>query len=220
MLSKSTFFAGLALVLGIAVSTPACAQVWGGRDRDRDDRAWERNDYSRQAYDNGYRRGMDRGERDARSQRVADFRYERDYRDGDWGYNGRYGSRDYYRESFRRGFEAGYRAGYSRYGGYGNEGRAVPRYGYPGAYPDRGPYTSGRYGYGNDIAFRNGYDDGLEKGRKDGRSGKSYNLLRHDWYRDGDRHYKHEYGSRERYRDLYRDGFRQGYDAAYRGGRW
>src|SRR5512147_1263209 len=198
MLGKSTWLTGLAAVLALSVGVPAGAQVWGS-PRDRDQRAWGQNDYSRQAYDNGYRRGLDRGERDGRSRRPMNFRDERDYRNGDWGYNGRYGPRDYYRQSFRSGFEAGYRTGYGRYGGYGyGEGRPVPRYGYPdaGRYPDYGRYPDrdgryggyGSYGYGN-IAFQNGYSDGLEKGQKDWRNRKSYDILRHDWYRDGDHHY-------------------------------
>lgn len=223
MLSKSAFLTGLATVLALSVGAPAGAQVWDTRDRDRDQRAYGQDDHSRPAYDNGYRRGMDRGERDGRSRRPMNYRDEREYRDGDWGYNGRYGPRDYYRQSFRRGFEAGYRAGYTRYGGGYNEGRAVPRYGYPdtGRYPDNGRYPNrdGRYG-GNTIAFQNGYNDGIEKGQKDWRSRKSPDILRHDWYRDGDHHYKREYGPRELYRNAYRDGFKQGYDSAYRGGRF
>lgn len=229
MFSKSTWLAGVSALLMLTVGAPAGAQVWGGRDRDRDrDRSWGQNDYSRQAYDNGYRRGVERGERDGRSGRAMNYRDEGDYRNGDWGYNRRYGSRDYYRESFRSGFEAGYRNGYGRYarGGYGyGDGRAVPRNGYPGggAYPvPNGRYGAGGYGYSNDIGYQNGYRDGIEKGEKDWRSRKAYDVLRHDWYRDGDRHYKREYGPRDMYRNAYRDGFKQGYDQAFRGGggRW
>src|SRR5512147_1187144 len=170
MLGKSTWLTGLAAVLALSVGVPAGAQVWGS-PRDRDQRAWGQNDYSRQAYDNGYRRGLDRGERDGRSRRPMNFRDERDYRNGDWGYNGRYGSRDYYRQAFRSGFEAGYYAGYNRYNrsGYGN-GRAVPRppvYGNndPYGYPSNGGYgypTNRGYGYGyaGDIGYQNGYRDG------------------------------------------------------------
>jgi hypothetical protein len=231
MLSKSTWLTGLATLVMLSVGLPAGAQVWGGTPGgDRDDGRWGQND-SRAAYDNGYRRGLERGERDGRDRRPMNYRDEKDYRNGDWGYDRRYGSRDYYRQAFRSGFEAGYSASYSRYGGYGQaNGRAVPR-GYPGSapypngrYPDRtGGY--GRpdgygYGYANNIAFQNGYRDGLEKGDKDWRSRKSYDVLRHDWYRDGDRHYKKEYGPRNQYKDAYRAGFKQAYDQAFRGGRY
>jgi hypothetical protein len=230
MQTKSSLLTGLAAILVLSVGAPAGAQVWGGT-RDRDQRAWGQNDYSRQAYDNGYRRGVERGERDGRDRRAMNYRDERDYRNGDWGYNSRYGPRDYYRQAFRNGFEAGYADGYNRYArGYGagryGEGRAVPRYGYPdaGRYPDygRGPDRNGRYGspgygYGSNIAVQNGYTDGLEKGRKDARERKSYDVLRHSWYRNGDRHYEREYGLRDLYKAAYRDGFKRGYDEAYRG---
>ncbi len=223
MNTKPVLFAGLAAVLVLGLGAPASAQVWGGRDRD--DRAYRQDDYSRQAYDNGYRRGMDRGERDGRSHRTMNYRDDRDYRNGDWGYNDRYGPRDYYRDSFRRGFEAGYRAGYSRYYGGGYDGRAVPGYGYPDRYPNDGRYGTyggyNRYGYAGNIGYRNGYNDGIEKGREDTRKHRSYDILRHGWYRGGDRHYEREYGPKDLYRNAYREGFKQGYDAAYRGGyRW
>jgi hypothetical protein len=233
MLSRSLQLGGLAAVLMLAVGcTPVHAQVWGGdRDHDRD-RGYYGQNYQRQAYDNGYRRGMDRGERDGRDGRAMNFRDEKDYRNGDWGYNSRYGPRDYYRQSFRSGFEAGYYAGYNRYsrgayGGYGTYGgRAVPRppvYGNGGpVYGNTGAYgypSNSRYGYAGDIGYQNGYRDGLEKGQKDWRDRKSYDVLRHDWYRDGDRHYKKEYGYKQDYENAYRAGFKRGYDEAFRGGR-
>jgi hypothetical protein len=58
--------------------------------------------------------------------------------------------------------------------------------------------------------------DGYEKGREDARDRDSYDVLRHKWYREGDRHYKSEYGSRQQYENLYREGFKDGYDRGYR----
>jgi hypothetical protein len=226
MVSRSTSF-GLAVVMILAVGAPASAQVWGGGSRSEPwggDSRYGQGDYRRQAYDNGYRRGMDRGERDGRDGRPMNYRDEKDYRNADWGYNGRYGSRDYYRPAFRSGFEAGYSDGYNRYARYGSRGRALPRppaYGndrYPDArYPANGRYGD-RYGYAGDIGYQNGYRDGLEKGQKDLRGRKSYDVLRHDWYRDGDRHYEKEYGPRDDYRNAYRSGFQRGYDESFRGG--
>ena len=40
----------------------------------------------------------------------------------------------------------------------------------------------------------------------------------HREYRDGDRGYKDDYGSRELYKQNYREGFREGYESGYRGG--
>jgi flagellar biosynthesis/type III secretory pathway protein FliH len=106
----------------------------------------------------------------------------------------------------------------------------VPRpdpYGYPGGYgaPNRspgrdpyygsqGPYSNGRYGY--DAAYPNGFNDGVEKGREDARKRRSYDPLRHSWYRSADRNYHREYGAKQQYQDLYRQGFREGYDRGYR----
>ena len=230
MHAKSTWLTGVAAVVMLSVGAPASAQIWGGWGRDRDrDRTWDRGDVSRMAYDNGYRRGLERGERDGRDRRAMNYRDERDYRDADWGYNSRYGSRGQYRQAFRDGYERGYVAGYNRYARGGGYGRAVPRQGYPdyGRYPapnDRYGYPNGRYGggygYGYEAAFENGYRDGIEKGEKDWRDRRSHDMLRHDWYRDGDRHYRREYGNRDEYKRSYREGFKQGYDQAFRGGRW
>ena len=103
-------------------------------------------------------------------------------------------------------------------------GRAIPRP-YP-PYPDRYPSTDrypssrypnsrGTYRYGN-VAFDNGYNDGLDKGREDARDRDSYDPNRHSRYRSADHGYEKRYGSKDDYRQVYRDGFRDGYDDAYR----
>jgi hypothetical protein len=66
----------------------------------------------RVAYDNGYRDGLEEGHRDVHRDRPYGlWRCDR-FRDGDHGYNGRFGSRDAYRTDYRSGFRAGYDAGY------------------------------------------------------------------------------------------------------------
>jgi hypothetical protein len=184
------------------------------------------------AYDNGYRAGLDVGARDARDGRAFDVRRHDEYRDGDRGYDRSYGNRGQYKQDFRAGFDRGYSDGYSR---YGRGGRAIPRdrgYGYPGAsrypdygrYPDNGRYpdryppypsTSGGYGYYS-AAYDRGFSEGYEKGRDDGRDGRQFEVERHKCYREGDRGYRREYGSRDRYKVEYRDAFRQGYERGYR----
>jgi hypothetical protein len=183
----------------------------------------------RGAYDNGYREGLAEGERDG-SRRVA-ARYEdnRTWQRADKGYNRSYGELERYRQQFRVGFSEGYQAAYSRYGAYGNgtygNGRAVPRqdtYGYPGgygnSYPNRGvdPYYGGQARYGSGAAYPNGLNDGVEKGREDARKQRSFDPLRHDWYREGTRHYKSEYGPKQQYANVYREAFREGYERGYR----
>jgi hypothetical protein len=95
-------------------------------------------------------------------------------------------------------------------------GRAIPR---PVPYPDRNPGrypdSRGTYRYSN-IAFDNGYNDGLDKGREDARDRDSYDLNRHSRYRSADHGYEKRYGSKDEYREVYREGFRAGYNNAYR----
>ena len=77
------------------------------------------------------------------------------------------------------------------------------------------------YGYGySGPAFENGARDGYEKGLEDIRKNRSFDPLRHSWYRSGDRHYEREYGFKDDYKDTYRRGFQQGYERAFQGGRY
>jgi hypothetical protein len=102
--------------------------------------------------------------------------------------------------------------------------RAIPR---PGRYPNNSPFPQGRYPsnrypntrgtyrYAN-VAFDNGYNDGLDKGREDARDRDSYDPNRHSRYRDADHGYEKRYGLKDEYREVYRDGILAGYDEAYR----
>jgi hypothetical protein len=210
-----------ALAVGaLLLTAPACVTAYG---QPRGGYYGGYDDARRYAYDNGYRRGLDHGVADARSGRAGNYRNDRDYRDADWGYDRRFGSRGQYRQQFRRGYEIGYREGYGRYGGgygYGSGGRAVPRDGRYGAprsgYPDS---RYGGYGYAS-PAYDKGRRDGYEKGYDDGKDGDRFDPVRHKWYREGDRDYNSRYGSREQYKAAYRDAFRQGYDEGYREGRY
>jgi len=84
---------------------------------------------------------------------------------------------------------------------------------YP-AYPDNNRNSG--YGY-NSVPYDNGYRDGLEKGREDAGDRDSYDPVRHNWYRSGDRGYNSRYGTKDSYKLAYRDGFEAGYEQAYRG---
>ena len=182
------------------------------------------------------------GYQDEKAFRNADKGYHREY-----GSVERY--RQSFRTGFEAGYSEGYQRYVPNYG-YGNgngrygNGRAVPRGDsgvwyppntypntyppntYPNTYPNRGPvYPSnpgsyGRYGGYNDIAFQNGVNDGYQKGLDDARRNRTFDPLRQDWYRSGDRHYDSRYGSREQYKDVYRQGFRDGYDQGYRSVRY
>jgi hypothetical protein len=95
-------------------------------------------------------------------------------------------------------------------------GIAVPR---TGRYPDASQYPGDRLPgqRGGSFAFRQGYEDGIAKGREDTRDGDAFDPARHGWYKSADRGYNSRYGSREQYREEYRDGFLDGYRAEYRG---
>lgn len=112
---------------------------------------------------------------------------------------------------------------YSRHDRYGNDDRYRDnddRYRNNNErYRDNYPYGNNRYPNGsyayNTAAYDKGYRDGLEKGRDDARHNKSYDPVRQDWYRDGDRGYKSRYGSKDQYKLAYRDGFEAGYRSSY-----
>jgi hypothetical protein len=243
---KRLLFVAALGVAALALTAPVQAQTRGWSD---DDPAYSTRqsfyDSGRVAYDNGFREGLKQGEKDGRKNDQFRYQDEKTFQRADKGFHREYGSLDRYRQSFRTGYSAGYSEGYQRYApnyGYGNgrgngrygNGRAVPRgdvggYGdpYPNnrgpvypSYPSSYPGSYGRYGGYNDVAIQNGVNDGYEKGREDARKNRSFDPLRHDWYRSGDRHYEGRYGSKEQYKDLYRQGFRDGYDRGFREGRY
>jgi hypothetical protein len=227
---KRVFLAPVLGLAALAVAGTAHAQSVGWLGNDRTAYAeGERQSYydsSRTAYDNGYREGLKTGERDGRRNNRAVYQDERTYQRADNGYHREYGPLERYRQSFRSGFAAGYSEGYDRLArsyGYGN-GRDLPRSGpvysdrngrpgYPQQYP-------GRIGGYNSAAVQNGSRDGYEKGQEDARKNRSFDPRRHEWYREGDRHYEREYGPREQYKDVYRQAFQDGYDRGYREGRY
>lgn len=104
------------LALGAMAST-ACATGYAygqGPYRDRggyNDGRYYR-EVERRAYDNGFREGLRRGERDARGNRRFDPTRHGEWRDADDGFRREYGDHVLYRRNFRSGFEAGYAQGY------------------------------------------------------------------------------------------------------------
>jgi hypothetical protein len=192
------------------------------------------------AFERGYREGIQRGADDARDGRRFEPQRDRVYRDGDRGYNSRYGSREWYRNEFRRGYSTGYRDGYYSVQGDGryrrdrisrsDDGRISRSDDGRISRSDDGRISQGRrdgiYGRGpgrtrgyQEPAFARGYSDGWEKGLDDGRDRDRYDPVRHGDYKDGDNGYDRSYGSKDAYRNNYRAGFRQGYEDGYRDGR-
>jgi hypothetical protein len=220
--------------LGLAammLAVPAGAQTNGWLDNGRSSYSEQRQSYydaGRAAYDNGYREGIKQGEKDGRKGQRFDFRDEKTFQRADKGYHREFGDLDRYRQSFRTGYSTGYGDAFQRFGpayGSGSNGRAVPRRDtrgpvtYPNTYPSYPNQYPGTGGY-RDAAFQNGVDDGYTKGVEDARKNRSFDPLRHEWYRSGDRRYEGRFGSREQYKDIYRQGFKDGYDRGYREGRY
>lgn len=211
---KRLFLVPVLGLAALALSAPAQAQSSGWLDSSRPYYTAEQrqgyNDSRRAAYDNGYREGLKRGEREGRRRSNYSFRDDRAYQRADRGYHRSFGDIDRYRQVFRSGFAAGYNDGYGRYNRVvrGPDRRVPVR-----VLPRRG-------GGFLAPAFEAGVSEGYEKGVEDARKRRSFDVLRHKWYREGDRHYERRYGSREQYKDVYREGFKDGYERGYREGRY
>ena len=181
------------LLAAIVFSVAAAPLADGGQlGRARGSDADRGRHAARTAYEQGYRDGLRQGETAARSGRP---------------FGGTVFSA---RSDYGHGFVDGYRAGYERQQALGaqrgrqdrrvlQQGRAAPR------------------GY-REPAFAAGFESGYEKGLEDGRGGDRYDPVRHRDYRDAERGYREEYGSRDAYRTNFRAGFRQGYEEGYRTG--
>ena len=217
---KRLFLAPALGALIFATATPAFAQ-WGGTAARRP--SYEYGVEARRiGYDNGFREGFKEGEKDGRGGDRYRYQDERDFERADVGYRRTYGDINLYRQAFRAGFADGYDDGYRRYSRNGRYGdvRRNDRGGWGGVLggifgrDDRRGDVYGRQGYYS-VAFENGLREGLEKGREDIRKNRSFDPHRHEWYRDGDRHYSSRYGSRDQYKNEYRRGFVEGYDQGY-----
>jgi flagellar biosynthesis/type III secretory pathway protein FliH len=239
-MSAASFIAPLAASILIALPAAASAQIPGwqsvaGNSPGASARYAEAAqapyfEARRTAYDRGYREGIKEGEKDARRGDRFAFQDEKEFQRADRGYNRNLGDRERYRQVFRDGYAAGYSDGYSRNSRYGRSGA----YGRPGTYGRQGPYgqqgpygswggpNTGRYPQGGyySPAFDNGTRDGYEKGLEDARKNRSFDPVRHSWYRSGDRHYDDDYGSRDQYKNVYRQGFQRGYERGYQEGRY
>jgi flagellar biosynthesis/type III secretory pathway protein FliH len=228
---KRLFLVPVLGLAALAFSVPARSQStdWLGSARVSYAGAERQSYYDsrRAAYDNGYREGLKEGQKDGRRNEAFRYQDERTYQRADKGYHREFGNVDRYRQSFRDGYAAGYSEAYQRHAsvydsrGYGNR-RAIPRRDsggpyYPDSrtYPGPSQYPGGSRGY-TGAAFENGANDGYEKGVEDARKHRSFDPLRHAWYRSGDRNYEGRSGSREQYKDVYRRGFQEGYDRGYR----
>ncbi len=65
------------------------------------------------------------------------------------------------------------------------------------------------------TARNTGYADGLDKGSNDARQNKSFDLNRHDAYKDADHGYRDSFRNKSDYQRLYRQAFERGYREGY-----
>lgn len=70
-------------------------------------------------------------------------------------------------------------------------------------------------GNARQIAYDNGYREGMDHGQNAARSNRPFDLQREKDYRNADEGYRREYGNKDRYREDFRRGFAEGYRAAY-----
>jgi hypothetical protein len=182
--------------LSTGASTWAAAQAvvpvqWGWTQRDSDDRA---------AFRDGYRQGR----WDASHGQRANY-----------GNTGSWRSNDD-RLAYRNGYIQGYREGNGAYRGSGPYDRDGDRDRDDGY---RAPY--GRGGFGNYAATARqfGYQDGLNDGQTDRRTGHSFRPTHDSNYRHADRGYD-GFGNKDDYKQAYRDAYSQGYQNGYNGGPW
>jgi hypothetical protein len=197
MKSMKAMLLGAALIAGTTTFAAAQAVVpvqWGwGLGRDNDDR---------QAFKEGYNQGKS----DARHNR----RFDPD--------NNRWRERDD-RQAFRSGYERGFRES----SGYNGNGRDRD-WDHDGD-RDRGGYGRGGYGgyggYGGNAARQNGYQDGLNDGARDRRTGHSNRPTQDGNYKHADHGYNSSYGDKNYYKQAYRQAYENGYQQGYNsGGGW
>ncbi len=167
---------------------------------DRQEERWRGADSSQAAQvaqNTGYRDGLEKGRNDGAG--GQSYRLDRHdaYAAADHGYLDSFGNREQYRQQYREGFQRGYEEGY--------RGRAV-RGGRPpgreyewgrGERPDLPANSVQPASAGSDVAENTGHRDGMEKGSNDARQGKSFNLDRHDYFRNADHGYRNNFGNRD-----------------------
>jgi hypothetical protein len=107
MLKSCRWLTPMLFALGAWIATPACvASIHSPRGD-------YRQNVERRAYDQGHRKGFDRGRDDARHGRPLQYQRYKEYRNADDGYRRDDGDREIYRGVFRRGFRDGYMQAFS-----------------------------------------------------------------------------------------------------------
>ena len=119
--------------------------------------------------------------------------------------NGTYGTSPYYGNGQYGGYPNG------PYGGHGNGTYGNGPYGSYGQYGNYG-------GNGQQVAYNNGYQEGLRYGQNDRGAGRRYTPTSSGVYSNADRGYNSSYGDKTSYRLTFRNGYVAGYDRGYNAG--
>ena len=163
-------------------------------------------------YQHGYRDGLRQGRADM--SRNMPYNYEsEDYQRGDFGYEDYMGSHKDFQRGYRDGFQAGYDDGYHNRPIRNDVYRLNEGYD-PDAPREEGPDRYPNAGF-NDVAYDNGYRDGLKSGHDDFKNHKDFKPERHDSYEDAKHGYHSRYGNKNEYKEQYRKGFMRGYEDAF-----
>jgi hypothetical protein len=107
-----------------------------------------------------------------------------------------------YREGYRNGSQAGYRNVNQGWDRDRDDGRYI--------------YSQSDDGYGSDVGYRVGYQDGMSQAREDMYRNKPFNASPRGRYDDRDHGFRREYGDKNNYKAQYTDGYRVGYESAIR----
>jgi hypothetical protein len=184
---------GAALMAGtttLAVAQSVVPVQWGWGQRDNDDRQ-------------AFRDGLNQGQSDARHNRRFNPNNNR-WRERD--------DREAYRSGYERGFQqqsGGYRNDRDRDGDWDRDRGNIGRGGYGG-------YGGG--GYGSNAARQYGFQDGINDGSRDRRTGHSNRPTQDSNYKHADRGYNSSFGDKNYYKQSYRQAYESGYQQGYNGG--
>jgi hypothetical protein len=154
------------------------------------------------AYQQGFRDGMDEGQKDRhknhdyRATKIGKYEHPPDY-------DSTYGDRKHWDQIYQSGFAAGYYQGYY----------AVPAV-YPAA-PAPG-YVVPPTAVPSNPAYQQGFKDGVMDGQDDRQSSHAYRALATSKYQHTPG-YDSSYGDKDQYKEIYRQGYAAGYQQGYTG---
>jgi hypothetical protein len=177
-------------------------------------------DAGHKGYAHGYRDGF-RHARDDRDAGQGFDDHSRDYTGAVRGYDNSMGSQSDYKNGYHDGFADGYDDGYSN-----RRNRVAAAMGRPAdsdsddydRYNNAPPSNMPPASPESDLAYQNGYRDGVRVGSEDLQGGHSQRPHEHDsTYGQATNGYNGSYGDKDRYKNLYRQGFDKGYADAYNG---